>query len=52
MEGQIASLEQTMADPAFYKQDKAVIAARNNEMEKFRNELNQAYARWEELEPA
>jgi len=51
LEGQIAELEQTMADPGFYKQDKAAIAAKNNEMEKFRRELNQAYARWEELEP-
>ena len=51
LEGQIAELEQTMADPGFYKQNKAAIAAKNNEMEKFRRELNQAYARWEELEP-
>ena len=51
LEGQIAELEQIMADPGFYKQNKAAIAAKNNEMEKFRRELNQAYARWEELEP-
>lgn len=52
LEAQIADLEQTMADPGFYKQDKSAIAAKNNELDRLRIDLNKSYSRWEELEPA
>jgi ABC transport system ATP-binding/permease protein len=52
LEADIADLEAAMADPAFYKKDKAEIANVSNHLERLRAELASAYERWELLEPA
>ncbi len=55
--GRIESLEtrqqelfQTMSDPDFYRQDGEPIAAVKQELSQLEQELESAYARWEELE--
>jgi ATP-binding cassette subfamily F protein uup len=52
LENEIARVEAAMADPAFYKQDKASIASQSNELDRLRNDLSHAYERWEALEGA
>jgi len=44
------ALETRAGDPDFYRQDKATITAALAELEQIGKELEQAYARWEELE--
>ena len=51
-EQEIAELHQTMADPAFYKQDGQEIAAQQSRLANLEEQLSAAYARWEELESA
>ncbi|MDG4598215.1 MAG: ATP-binding cassette domain-containing protein [Candidatus Contendobacter sp.] len=55
--GRIEELEQRQrdlhaltADPAFYKQEAAVVARRLEELRTLESELETAYGRWEELE--
>ena len=50
LETKIAEHSTAMSDPAFFRQDSAAIVAANKTMEDLRSELQQAYARWEELE--
>ncbi|MEZ5536663.1 MAG: ATP-binding cassette domain-containing protein [Thiolinea sp.] len=50
LEQQIAALHDEMAKPEFYQQDKDAITAAQDELEKLEQELEQAFARWEELE--
>jgi len=50
LEGQLEQLHQVMADAAFYRQPGEEIARAMSELERFRVELADAYARWEALE--
>ncbi|MCB1824447.1 MAG: ABC transporter ATP-binding protein, partial [Candidatus Competibacteraceae bacterium] len=43
-------LHAATADPAFYKQEAAVVARRLEELRALETELEAAYGRWEELE--
>jgi ATP-binding cassette subfamily F protein uup len=50
LEREQQQLEQRLGDGAFYQQDKTVIAEAMTRLGQLRGELEQAYARWEELE--
>lgn len=50
LEQEQTALEKQISDSEFYKQDKAAITGTLSELERIRRELEQAYARWEELE--
>ena len=50
LEAQVDALTQAMHAPAFYQQDGGVIAAHGIELGRLQAELDQAYARWQELE--
>ena len=50
LEGRQQELFQTMADPEFYKKDRKDIASMEDRLEELKILLDQAYARWEELE--
>ncbi len=50
LEGEQENLHAAMADPAFYQQDKAEIAAAKQRAEALQAELSKAYRRWEALE--
>ncbi|MCC7423706.1 MAG: ATP-binding cassette domain-containing protein [Planctomycetaceae bacterium] len=50
LESEQKSLHDTMADPAFYKQDSGKIAVTVQRLEKLQAELATAYERWELLE--
>jgi ATP-binding cassette subfamily F protein uup len=50
LEQEQAGLHTAMADPAFYRRDKADIAAAKQRMEALELELSEAYRRWESLE--
>ncbi|HEU4992538.1 MAG TPA: ATP-binding cassette domain-containing protein [Luteimonas sp.] len=50
LEAQVTALTQAMHEPAFYQQDGAAIAAHGIELGRLQAELDEAYARWEELE--
>jgi ATP-binding cassette subfamily F protein uup len=50
LEAQVDALTQAMHAPAFYQQDGAAIAAHGIELGRIQAELDQAYARWQELE--
>jgi ATP-binding cassette subfamily F protein uup len=50
LEAQVDALTQAMHEPAFYQQDGAAIAAHGIELGRLQAELDQAYARWQELE--
>ncbi len=50
LEAEQEALQQSMADPAFYKQSPEAIAAANDKLAVLGQELAAAYARWEELE--
>jgi len=50
LEAELAGLESTMADPSFYKRDKAEIGETASRAEAIRGKLTENYARWEELE--
>lgn len=49
LETQQAKLHEAMADPAFFKQDGAAIAAKTTELNELGTQLKTAYLRWEEL---
>jgi len=50
LEDEISSLHARMADPAFYQQGGSTIAAAKDRLTQAETELEQAYARWEDLE--
>ena len=52
LEAEQAELHTQMADPAFFKQEGAEIAAANARLSEITDELTAAYARWDELEMA
>jgi ATP-binding cassette subfamily F protein uup len=50
LEARIAELGERMQDPAFYRQESAVITAAHDELAAAQAELDAAYERWEALE--
>jgi ATP-binding cassette subfamily F protein uup len=50
LERDLASVHQTMADPAFYQQDRLPIVEAKARLEALEQQLREAYARWEHLE--
>ena len=52
IEAEIRDLHATMADPSFYKRDRAEIAKTNARLEELEKALAAAYERWEVLERA
>jgi len=50
LEAELESLQQSMADPAFYQQSKDAIAAATARAEAIPRELENCFERWEELE--
>ncbi len=50
LESHRAALHDAMADPSFFKQDKAAITAAHAELATLEATLQESYARWEELE--
>lgn len=50
LESSIQAIHDEMVQPDFFKQDGAVIAARQQELKRFESELETAFARWEELD--
>jgi len=50
LEAEIASLNETMGQPAFYQQAKDAITQTQNRLSELQRALDVAYARWEELE--
>lgn len=50
MEGRVEALETTLADPATWKSDRDSVAALQKELEQASTSVEEAYARWEELE--
>ena len=50
IEAQVGELHQTMADPAFYRQDPAEIVKTNTRLQSLEKNLSEAYQRWEALE--
>ncbi|MBL4868349.1 MAG: ATP-binding cassette domain-containing protein [Pseudomonadales bacterium] len=50
LESEINEIQDTMANSAFYQQDKASITQTNEKLAQINKELEVAYSRWEELE--
>ncbi|HYG06030.1 MAG TPA: ATP-binding cassette domain-containing protein [Stenotrophomonas sp.] len=50
LEAKLAQMTEAMNDPAFYQRDSAAMAAHTQEMAAAQAELDQAYARWQELD--
>jgi ABC transport system ATP-binding/permease protein len=50
LEEKLAGLHETMSDPAFFRQDGAVIAEAQAALKALEDEIKAAYARWEALE--
>lgn len=50
LDAELTSAHAAVADPEFYQQDGAVIAEANKRLQELEQELEYAYARWEELE--
>ena len=50
LEAKVNQLQQKMAEPEFYQQDQSIVASTGDELNKTQELLDQAYARWEELE--
>jgi ATP-binding cassette subfamily F protein uup len=50
LESQQADLARAIADPAFYRQDKATITTKLAALDAIEGSLAAAYARWEALE--
>ncbi len=50
LEAELDELQQTMADPAFYQQNKGEIASATARAENIPHELEKCFERWEELE--
>ena len=51
LEAEVRQLDETIAGPAFYKEGAAEIARVLARLEAARRELDEAYARWIDLEP-
>ncbi|HET6545475.1 MAG TPA: ATP-binding cassette domain-containing protein [Rhodanobacteraceae bacterium] len=52
LEARVEELGSAMHEPAFYRQDRAVIAAATDELATIQRALDAAYRRWEQLEGA
>ena len=52
LESDQKALQQRIADPAFYRQDKSAIAEGLDALERINEKLATAYARWEQLDAA
>jgi len=52
LEARVAELTAAMSDPAFYRRESDAITAHNAALAEAQGELDEAYARWEELEEA
>jgi len=50
LEAELETLQQAMADPAFYQQNREVIAGSTARAEAIPHELEKCFERWEELE--
>ncbi len=50
MEADLTALHESMADPAFYKQDRETLAAADARLKALETDLAAAYERWEALE--
>jgi len=50
LEAKLAQLTDAMSDPGFYQRDSAAVAAHTQEMSAVQADLDQAYARWTELD--
>ncbi|OJW12279.1 MAG: ABC transporter ATP-binding protein [Planctomycetales bacterium 71-10] len=50
LEAELAAIHETMADPAFYKQDRDAIAKANARLQAVEADLSAAYERWEALD--
>ena len=50
LETQLAAMAEAMNEPAFYQRDSAEVAAHTQRMAALQAELDQAYARWQELD--
>jgi ATP-binding cassette subfamily F protein uup len=50
LESELQQIEVQVARPEFYQQDKEAIASAMDRLSRLRDELSQAYGRWEELE--
>ncbi|EDM27393.1 fused predicted transporter subunit of ABC superfamily: ATP-binding component [Lentisphaera araneosa HTCC2155] len=50
LDEQISAIETAMHEPDFFQQEAELIQEKTNELESLRQKLDQAYARWEELE--
>ena len=50
LEADISEIHTLMGDADFYRQEGDVIAAKQNQLKELETQLEQAYARWEELE--
>jgi len=51
LEAEIEALHQQMADPVCYRQDNAKISEQKERLASLKAELEQAFSRWESLEP-
>jgi ABC transport system ATP-binding/permease protein len=51
LERDIATLQQTLSDPGFFKQDSASVTATTSALAEKEQALEQAFQRWSELEP-
>jgi ATP-binding cassette subfamily F protein uup len=49
LEVELAALHERMADPAFYREQREAVAAATARLQQLEGELEEAYARWEEL---
>jgi ABC transport system ATP-binding/permease protein len=50
LETEQKALSQAMGEPELYKKDKSEILAMQDKLESVKEQLNKAYARWQELE--
>lgn len=50
LEQNIAALQQQLASPSFYQQEKSLVNQVQNQLKTLENNLEQAYTRWQELE--
>jgi len=50
LEADLSRCHETMADPAFYRQDPAELVKAKAELQSIENDVAEAYKRWEELE--
>jgi ATP-binding cassette subfamily F protein uup len=49
LESELAALHERMADPAFYREQREAVAAATARLQQLEGELEETYARWEEL---